>query len=289
MTSKRVQPMAQKHSLQSRPTILALGFLFLSACTNSSGPSSPPSPVKTSSLQTYTLQKTQGINVGEADAVWGVGMLAPEPNTVVLNVTRISLAQGANYSKQSWSIPMTGNLNLSGTGTRTFLSQWGFLVCRGSNSTGDVGLYAVDSILNTWVQVYETNTGSAGGRCSAFGYNAQGSDGKNYSFIAFAYMGADGATKIERFLVNAGASDLASRFTRVTPYSAVSPNLNSTIGFYNGFLFQNQQPSGAYLPQFFGGYPASGVVGGLSQIQGYDMTVDVPPTPLGNPVAPFAA
>ena len=271
--------------------LCALTTLSLACTNNSNGPGDPTVVISSNGPgRIYTIQKTQGINIGESNAIWGVGLLTDpaspaDPSFLIANVERISLAAGANYSKMTWRIPMTGNLIQSGTGTRTFLSEWGFLFCRGSNATGDVGLYAVDSNLNTWTQVYETGGAAQGARCSAFGYHSQGSDGRDYEFIAFAYplAGSTGSSQmiqIERFLVNPNSADLASRFTRVTPLIASTSQLVSPAAVYNGFLYPNCGTTGCF-PKFYGAIE--------NQIQGFDMTVNVPPTPLpsGGTVTPI--
>lgn len=251
----------------------ALAVLALSRCTGPKAETQPAATTLPSGQQTIlTVQKSQGINVGESNSIWTVGMIRPDEANLTLEVTRISLNAGDNYSKMLWSIPMSGKLSVSATGTRTFLSEYGFLIGRGSNSTGDIGFFLVDPASNKWTQVFAAANATAGSRGSVFSYKVRGGDQKDYSFIAIAYQETGGANiRIERFLVDPANPDITKKFKRVTPYSTPHGRLAHGAAVYSSFLYPNCGVNGCQ-PVFYGGF--------VNQVQGFDMTVDVPPTPL---------
>lgn len=259
----------------------AVASLSLAGCFDSSGMKSKDAASESSTTESrnrvITVQKSQGINVGESNSIWTVGMLKNTANDLTLAVDRISLTQGENYRKLSWNLPMTGLQGGSTSGTRTFLSEWGFLIGRGSNSgAGDINMWVVDHIANKYTKVFDSSidpTGSApaaGSRGSVFSYKVRGSDGKDYNFIAISYKEAGGNIRIERFLVDTGNSNIETRFKRVTPYSSPSGTLASTAAVYSSFLYPNCGTNGC-TPIFYGNF--------INTVQGYDLTADVPPTP----------
>jgi hypothetical protein len=277
--AKAVVKKIEKNKIKSFLHLAFLGFVSL-ALSGCSGCSSSFSPSANSSSgfgsvgkqSLLTVQKTKGINVGESNSIWTVGMNKPDANNLILLVTRISLNEGDNYAKMQWSIPTTGNLAGSFTGTRTFLSEHGFLIGRGSNASGDVAMYVVDNVTNKWTQVFAANNAASGARTSVFSYKVRGTDGKDYSFIAMAYQESNGANiRIERFLVDLNNSDITQKFTRVTPISSPNGKLTSNAAVYSSFLYPNCTTTGC-KPIFYGHI--------LTQVQGFDLTVDVPPTPL---------
>lgn len=228
-----------------------------------------------------TIQKRQGLNVGESSSIWAVGMLRlGGSQTTTLNVDQISLKPGDNYKKKSWTISLSGHHGTSTIGTRTFLSEHGFLIGRASvigGTRGGVALIVVDPNENTFRTIFEAEDGAPGTRASVFGYKVH-TAGIAYDFIAISYRRFDGSIRIERFLVTPNAS-LVRRFERMTPYEA--PNGLGDGAVYSSFLFQNCQSENNCQPIFYGGW--------VDKVEGYHLTANIPPTPFTiqpNPITP---
>ncbi len=250
---------------------------LLIGCDGNNSKSAASAPPPTTGFDPRpSIQRTQGLNVGESNSIWTVGMVKPQGDAaqLVLKVVRISLTQGESYKKQNWEINVANvksELAVSTTGTRTFLSDWGLLIGRGSNTGGHIGMFIVDNRADRWDTLFLADNAADGSRASVFSYRVRNTaDNRDYEYVAIAYREREGNIRIERWRVNSTAANFASRFTRLRPYSTAPQKINSNAAIYSGFLYPNCGQNGC-RPVFFGGVSR--------QVDGFDLTVDVPGTP----------
>ncbi len=223
------------------------------------------------SLDLISIQKDQGINVGESEAIWVTGLKPVDAatKTLVIKVHRIQMDPLKNYPKQSWSFSVTGN-NAYGSGTRTYVSEWGLLMGRGHNAVaGSSGLLYLASPAKGIIKLAEFPNIS-GTRVTPFAYLVK-RGGKVYKFIAAAYLKSLTGTifRVDRFLRN----DATDSFTPVAPYEFSVPSMPNIGSVYKGFLY----PCSVFddetcTPVFYGG------AGGVSaNFFGVLLNQDVPP------------
>jgi hypothetical protein len=250
-------------------------FLALTSCdffkNKKAEESQNPLPSKERQI---VIQKRQGLNVGESQFIWVVGMLRnPNSSTMALNVDRISLKPGDHYKKKSLVIPQSGDLGASPNGSRTFVSDFGLLIGRsGNSSSGEfaaVSLIVVDPEVEQYRSLLTVEDGEPGTRATVFSYKTHINE-RAYDFVAIAYRKQNQSVRIERFLVQSSQPFLEGRFLRVRPYEY--PNSLSPSAVYSGFLFPNCLAQNNCQPIFYG--TTRGI-----DVDGYTLQADVPPTP----------
>ena len=196
------------------------------------------------------MEKTQGLNVGESEAVWAAGLKRVVNNTLPIKIHRISLDPLLGYPKTTWTMNLTNPeiVACASTGTRTMVTEWGLLVGRGCTTAG---LYLVDPVNGPLPNPIVELPGSPdGSRVTPIAYLTK-RNGVVRKFIGMAIqrMG-DKVFRIERFM----RDDASNSFIRLKPYEFAAPSMPALGGVYKGFTL----PCSVFDPEtcvpiFFGG------------------------------------
>lgn len=113
---------------------LSIGCLSLTPLVFYNACSDQRSASKVSSSRTSVgqfLQKTKGINVGESRDIWAANFVAlgAEGDATYFNIYKLALNAEKGFPIKTWRLK-TPNFMNSGSGSRTFVSEWGLLVAR---------------------------------------------------------------------------------------------------------------------------------------------------------------
>lgn len=219
-----------------------------------------------SRTQSLTIQKSEGVNVNEADAIWISAMKPHDPasDTRVVKIHRLSLNLERNYPVTSFDLVLQGLAGRAGSGIRTYVIPDGFLM--GKTSEGIVSLFLATKDKKV-TQIFQEGGHYPPGRATPFSYRVK-KNGQTYEFIAISYReaGDPAVFRVARFLKN-GNSYQQVRTYRF-PFATQYPH-----GVYTGALdpCSKKQASGDCAPRFFGGR--------VDEFFGIDLTQDVPPSP----------
>ncbi|MCB0367435.1 MAG: hypothetical protein H6624_02785 [Bdellovibrionaceae bacterium] len=219
----------------------------------------------TSRSQSLTIQKSEGLNVNEADAIWVSAMKPHDPasDTRVVKLHRIQLNLERNYPITSFDLVLQGEEGRAGSGIRTYVIPEGLLMGKTSNGVVNMFLATKDKKVK---RIFKETGHEPRGRATPFSYRVI-RNGVTYEFIALAYMelNATPTFRVARFL------RLGQDFKRVRSYRLAVPGA-STAGVYTGTLDPcGSKKQGTCAPRFFGGTSA--------RFFGIDLTQDVPPSP----------
>lgn len=216
--------------------------------------------------QSLTIQKSEGINVNEADAIWISAMKPHDPasNTRVVKIHRLSLNLERNYPVTSFDLVLEGAAGRAGSGIRTYVVPDGFLM--GKTSDGVVSLFLADKNKNI-TKIFQETGHFDSGRATPFSYRVE-KNGATYEFVAIAFReaGANPIYRVARFL-RTGNTFQQVRTYRF-PFQTKYPH-----GVYTGALdpCSKKQNDGKCAPRFFGGR--------VDEFFGVDLTQDVPASP----------
>jgi hypothetical protein len=259
---------------------LSIAAIIFTACTASK----PPEATEHSSLVAapgeVVIEKNQGLNVGESEAIWVVGLKPVDrtvtPPRMTVKIHRISMDPLKNYPKQTWNLNPTNPdvVDSGGEGSRTQVTEWGLLVGRGGKTAG---LYLIDPNQGVLPPVIEAGDSITDGRATPISYLIK-RGGKVYKYIGIAYQKNSGSNvfRIERFL----RDDASNSFKRVAPYEFTAPQMPGSYGVYKGATVPCSIFDGeTCTPIFYGGG-----VGNSQSVFGVKLDTDAnPPTlcPLG--------
>ena len=215
--------------------------------------------------QSLTIQKSEGLNVNEADSIWVSAMKPHDPasDNRVVKVHRLHLNMERNYPITSFDLVLHGEEGRYGSGIRTYVVPEGLLMGKTSNGVVNLILATKDKKIK---RIFKETGHEPKGRATPFSYRVV-RGGVTYEFVALAYMelNANQTFRVARFLRN------GSEFKQVKSYRIPVPGA-SLSGVYTGSLDPcGIKKQGTCAPRFFGGTSA--------KFFGIDLTQDVPPSP----------
>lgn len=219
----------------------------------------------TSRAQSLTIQKSEGLNVNEADAIWVAAMKPHDPasDTRVVKLHRLQLNLERNYPISSFDFVLQGEEGRAGSGIRTYVIPEGLLMGKTSNGVVNLFLATKDKKVK---RIFNETGHEPRGRATPFSYRVI-RNGVTYEFIALAYMelNSNPTFRVARFLRQ------GQDFKQVRSYRLSVPGAN-TAGVYTGTLDPcGSKKQGTCAPRFFGGTS--------TRFFGIDLTQDVPPSP----------
>lgn len=237
-------------------------ILLLASCTGTPGDGSNSSNKTGPKI---TIQKNEGINVNESDAIWITGMKIFDGTARTVKIHRMELKSELNYPVTTSDLALPGAKGEAGSGIRTYVTEDGLLI--GKTGGTEVGLYLARNQGGVSA-IWEPPAGNIlnGSRATPFAYRIT-RDGTNHDYIAIAIKEPSaGWYRIHRFRKQ-GNSFVPLRALRIN-----HANANEALGVYTGYLNPcGIKIQGECAPRFWGGRN--------SDFFGANLVVDVPGTP----------
>ena len=223
-----------------------------------------------------TIQKAEGLNINEADAIWVAGMLRAESYGSSykreVKVHRLDLKSGLSFPVRTWDLTLLGDVAYSGSGIRTFVAEEGFLMVKAGGTT--ISLYRASPNKDQVEKLWSISNGYSRGIPLAYRVIK---NGKQYDYygIATKESGSDYWWRVYRLLKQ------GDKLVQVRPYRIYYKGDDPSITIYTGYLdtcsTKASDNSGNCAPQFFGG--KGSVYFGVNLAE-----VDIPGTPGTNPI-----
>jgi hypothetical protein len=265
----------------STPFRIALGTIlfgvliplsYVSCSSRRTGEGSNPSRA---SIGEY-IERTKGINIGESRDIWAVTFmsLGGTQDRTSFNIYKLALNVEKGFPVRTWKLKTPSFMN-SGSGSRTYVSEWGLLVARSATAgrpdvaehpDNEVTLYLVPTdstnelvknqpsgiraifttgpaVANDYAPLFRDESPDLKGtkehhwgRASTLSYKVT-ANGKEYKYIGVIWRlnRSTPTVRLERFLWD----ETQKTFLRVRPYEFTpqEDNVNyAGVGVYNGAL-----------------------------------------------------
>ncbi|MBK8203255.1 MAG: hypothetical protein IPK68_13345 [Bdellovibrionales bacterium] len=251
---------------------LVLPLTYVSCSSRRTGEASNPSRA---SIGEY-IERTKGINIGESRDIWAVTFmsLGGTEDRTSFNIYKLALNVEKGLPVRTWKLKTPSYMN-SGSGSRTYVSEWGLLVARSATAgrpdiaehpDNEVTLYLVPTdstnelvknqpsgiraifttgpaVANDYAPLFRDESPdlkgtkeSHWGRASTLSYKVT-ANGKEYKYIGVIWRlnKTTPTVRLERFLWDA----TQRTFIRVRPYEFTPQEINvnlAGVGVYNGAL-----------------------------------------------------
>jgi hypothetical protein len=251
---------------------LVLPLTYVSCSSRRTGEASNPSRA---SVGEY-IERTKGINIGESRDIWAVTFmsLGGTEDRTSFNIYKLALNVEKGFPVRTWKLKTPSYMN-SGSGSRTYVSEWGLLVARSATGgrpdiadhpDNEVTLYLVPTdstnelvknqpsgiraifttgpaVANDYAPLFRDESPDLKGtkenywgRASTLSYKVT-ANGKEYKYIGVIWRlnRPTPTVRLERFLWD----ETQKTFLRVRPYEFTPQEDNvamAGVGVYNGAL-----------------------------------------------------